>query len=162
MRAAVCILLILITTSCNKDEFTEITRQCKFTDDLITPCFSAIHKSGYDQIIIKDNKAYQEFQDSIRDEIYGLDCEAAELSPVNFSKYILIGKRTSGGGCSADFSRRIFIDTGSKTVKYQISIRYSGNCAMLISSWNWAFIPKPSDDYNFEFVVTQKQDSWKR
>lgn len=155
MRAAVCILLILITTSCDKEEFTEITRQCTFTNDLITPCFSAIHNSGYDQIIIKDNDAYQEFQDSTRDEIYGLDCVAAELTPVNFSKYILIGKRTSGGGCSADFSRRVFIDTGYKTVKYQISIRYYGNCAMLISSWNWAFIPRPSDDYNFDFVVIQ-------
>jgi len=158
----IVLLTLMLFISCDKNEdLVDITSQCKFYDDILNPCFYAIHNSDYDEIVFRNNEAYQEFQDSIRGTIAYMNCETAKLSSIDFKKYTLIGKKTSGGGCSVNYQRKIFDDKVNKIIKYKISAIYSGYCAMLISSWNWAFIPKLSDDYMVEFQITEQQESLK-
>ncbi len=157
MRNIPAVLLILILiASCDQDEkLTDITMHCEFHEDLLTPCFYGIHNFGHDEIVIRDNAAYLKFQDSIRIEIHQMNCEDEQLPTIDFERYTLIGKHTSGGGCSVKYSRRIFDDKAKNLIMYKISAKYSGNCSMGLVSWNWALIPKIPDYYIVVFEVKE-------
>jgi hypothetical protein len=133
------------------------TVNANFNVDIINdPCFYGINFYSYDEIIIYNNEDYATFEDSIKIETYGKECDTANLPPINFNKYTLLGKYTSGSGCSAYYERSIIKYPVDKTYIYTISVKYSGLCEMLIGSWNWALVPRIPYNYKITFKVNEK------
>ncbi len=83
-------------------------------------------------------------------------CEKASLPYVDFSKYTLLAKYSSGGGCEVDFNRKVVFDSVQKKVVYYIDIRYEGYCEQLAFSGNFVLVPKMPDDYAVEIKLTEK------
>jgi hypothetical protein len=67
----------------------------------------------------------------------------------------LLGKHTSGGGCHAEYIRKIYEDDCDKVITYEIIVEYSGGCDMLIGNWNWVYIPKLLVDYTVSFETLE-------
>jgi hypothetical protein len=155
MKKFFFVLLIgsMFFISCKKDEKIDLTQQCVFYDNFLGVCFNRLAALEFDQFIITDNKAYQTFADSIRDHPYNINCDTATLPTIDFTKYSLLGKKTSGGGCSATYNRLILQDNNEKKLIYKITVQYKGSCSMLLASWNWVIIPKLEKGYSVEFQV---------
>ena len=153
----VILLLIFIipVASCEKQDeiLIDITNQCSFQENILSPCFFGIDNSGYDEIVIKNNEEYRSFEDSLRINPANLDCDSAGLAPIDFVNYSLIGIRTTGGGCYAEYERHVFQNNRNNTVVYRIQTDYFGTCEKLIVNWNWAYIPKLPDNYLVEFQL---------
>jgi len=155
MKKLFFVLLIgsMFFISCKKDEKSDLTQQCVFYDNFLGVCFNRLAALAFDKIIITDNKAYQIFADSIRDHPYNTNCDTATLPIIDFTKYSLLGKHTSGGGCSATYHRQILQDNNGKKLIYRIIVHYEGTCSMNLASWNWVIIPKLENGYSVEFDV---------
>jgi hypothetical protein len=67
---------------------------------------------------------------------YNDGCDSSELPIVDFSQYTLLGAYTCGGGCSVDFTRKVFKNTSTNSIIYEVEVNYKGLCKMLIFSWN--------------------------
>ncbi|MBN2611982.1 MAG: hypothetical protein JXB00_10540 [Bacteroidales bacterium] len=154
-----CMLMILsilfVIPGCEKnDELTDITNQVEFLEpNFFGTCFSGFFDEGYSEVVIKDEASYQEFGDSVRIHPFNLNCDTAVLPSIDFSKYSLIGKLTSVGGCNAYSVRQVFRDENGKEIVYKIHVEYSGSCDMLIVSMNWALVPKIPKGFTVEFCV---------
>lgn len=146
------ILLIIVFSSCEKYE--DLTEQIEFIESsYFGTCFSGT-PSGIDtEVIIRDNKSYQEYFNQKRISPYNLDCDTAGLPNINFDKHSLIGKYTEGGGCEVSYDREILDNKWKNKIIYTITAEYSGDCYMLITNMNWALIPKLKNKYEVEFIV---------
>lgn len=79
------------------------------------------------------------------------ECENFELPSIDFSQYTLLGKYAQGGGCSIDFVRKAYKGDSNKKLIYSIRVVGKGDCLLLVTSMNWALVPKvPSDKVEFE------------
>jgi len=104
----------------------------------------------------------KEFVVNTQDEYQGLlefksfYCEGNDfvLPEINFSQNTLLGKWTSGGGCSIDFVRKVYRDDGNKRIIYLINVVNEGTCSMMGESMNWILIPKVPSGYEVEFIVS--------
>lgn len=149
-----CLISIsFLLIACEKENVTDITDRCLFHDDLLGTCFYGISSYANEEIIIKDNEAYQVFEDSIRIHPLNTNCDTASLTPIDFNVFTLLAKKTSGGGCSVIYDRKVLKDSENKKIIYKIKVQYEGPCDMLISSWNWVYIPKLEEGYSVEFQV---------
>ena len=108
---------------------------------------------GFDEMVIRDNLAYQELGEVIKTK--GI-CNADSLPDVDFSKNSLIGKYVSGGGCNVNFDCEVYDDAKTKTITYRIKTEFTGACAMFIYSWNWRLIPKIDDEYAVKFIIDKE------
>lgn len=133
-----------------KEEYIDISDQCIFNVNIGNACFRIPHGSTNDEIIIKNKFDYQDFMDSNRNR--NTQCFNAKIPYIDFSRYILIGKRTSGT-CRASYNYSVSIDTKSRKIKYTIDVDYTGSCRVMVSSWNWACIPKYLDYDSIHFEV---------
>jgi len=145
-------MLMFCLTSC-EDQMTADDEFEYLESGFMGMCFWGLYNNGYQEVIIKDEQSYQNFGDSVRIEIYNLDCSTATLPNIDFNKYFLIGKPTDGGGCSATYDRQIIVNEEDKNLIYKIDVDYSGFCAMLITNMNWVLIPYKYFDYSIEFQV---------
>lgn len=151
-------LLVLFLTvalmSCNKgSEIIDITSDCKIYDNILSTCFYGTSDPKYDEFVFRDNQEYQDFGNSVRIYPAYIDCDTARLTEIDFNKYTLMSKITSGGGCSATYVRKILKDTENKKIIYLISVDYEGDCMMAIGSRNWAYVPKIPDEYDVVILV---------
>ena len=145
-------IVVLSHSSCEDQDGTEVDVQ--FLDaSFFGSCFSGVYDKGYEEVIIMDNKTYQDFGDSIRVQFVNTDCSKVVLPEIDFSESFLIGKFTQGGGCSVRYDRKVTIDKDTKTLVYKIKADYSGNCYILFINMNWALVPKSYKDYTIEFQV---------
>ena len=143
--------LSVFAFSCNnKGDLIEITDKCDFTQSLLSVCF---YGTMEDEIDIRDSVSYRQFEDSIRIHHYNLNCDTARLPEIDFSKWMLIGKTTSGGGCSDEYKRKVYLDNENKKIIYDIRVRYRGLCKMLIMNYNFVLIPAQTSEYKVEYVV---------
>jgi len=145
------VLISFILISCDKEnERIDITDSCEFYDNILSTCFYGSSGSEYDEIVFRNNNAFQDFGNIIRIYPANVDCDTAKLPNIDFSKYSLLSKRTNGL-CSATYARKVLKDIDNKKIIYKISVTYEGSCEMLVGSRNWAIVPKIPDDYNVEF-----------
>lgn len=144
--------LTLAFTSCENQDGPTV--EVQFLDgNFFGTCFSGVYDKKYNEVIILDNQAYQDFGDSIRVHFANRDCSTATLPNIDFTKYFLLGKYTEGGGCSVKYDRQVIVNKDKRTLLYKIKVDYSGNCFKLIMNMNWALIPKTYSDYAIEFQV---------
>lgn len=142
---------LLLCTRCKKEE---ITSDVQFlTNSYFGDCFS--YPSSNDKnVVIRDKESYESYFAALRQSSSNRDCSEAMPSAIDFDKYTLIGHRTSSSGCSVEYDRTLE-QKGNKEVTYHITVTYSGLCMMLISSMNWALIPKIKDRTNVIFDVEE-------
>jgi hypothetical protein len=147
------ILVAFLLVGCNKGEIYEITDQCSFPEQFITPCFYKLGDIYKDRIVITNQDDYMTFQYKIKGNIEGYQCDTVHLPEVNFNNYSILGVVTTGGGCGAIYERKVYKDTGEKKIIYKIKVDYKGNCFIYLQSWNWVFIPKLPKGYSVDFQV---------
>jgi len=155
MKKFLSIFFLLLVFSCAKDSsIIEITGNSQFPDDLFRQCFWSQTREG-EEFVIRDNEQLLQLADTFRQASYGADCDTAQLPSIDFDKYTLIFMQTNGGGCSADFDRKVFKDEENKNIIYEISVTYQGLCEMYITNKNWALVPKVPDDYSVVFKLVE-------
>jgi hypothetical protein len=142
---------LLLFTECKKEE---ITSDVQFlTNSYFGDCFF-YSASESDEIVLRDQEEYESYFAALRQSSSNKDCSEAVPTAIDFDKYTLIGHRTSGGGCSVEYDRKVE-QKGNKEVTYHITATYSGLCMMLISDMNWALIPKIKDRTDVVFDVKE-------
>ena len=129
-------VLILAVSSCKNENVTPDTQFVENT--FFGNCFLNIPED-HDEIVICNEKEYLDHMEKRRVTGLGSDCEDAVPTDIDFKEHSLIGTFTSGG-CSATYDRNI--DQNGDEITYKIRVEYSGFCLMLVSSMNWALIPK--------------------
>ena len=143
--------LLLLCTQCKKEE---ITSDVQFlSNSYFGDCFF-YSASESDEIVLRDQEEYESYFAALRQSSSNKDCSEAVPTAIDFDKYTLIGHRTSGGGCSVEYDRKVE-QKGNKEVTYHITATYSGLCMMLISDMNWALIPKIKDRTDVVFDVKE-------
>jgi len=80
-------------------------------------------------------------------------CMDWSLPVIDFSRQVLLGKYTAGGGCEVDFGQRLYKDDMDKTYMYIIDVKEEGTCQKLVTNMNWILAPKPPEDYELKFIV---------
>jgi len=147
----VLLLVILIVPGCicNKIPYNDLNKPDS-ENSLI--CITTFYSDDREkEFIIDTQEEYQSLLDYLSPS---LSCEDFELPELDFSQQTLLGKFTSGVGCSVDFIRDICEDSLNKGVIYSINVIEEGDCEMLITSMNWILIPKVPSDYDIEFIVS--------
>ena len=152
-KVMIFLFLTAFTSSCEKRETVDLTYLCKFPENLISSCYYGISNYQNTEIVIKDAEAYHDFENAIRAQLLNTDCDTATLPYIDFSLWTLLGEKTQGGGCSAEYDRRIGENNKEKKVTYTITVVYSGQCYMLLGSWNWVLVPKLKEGYTVESRV---------
>ena len=144
-------LLVLLFTNCKKEE---ITSDVQFlTNSYFGDCFFYL-ASESDEIVLRNQDEYESYFAALRQSSHNKDCSEAMPTAIDFDRYTLIGHRTSGGGCSVEYYRKLE-RKGNKEVTYHITATYSGLCMMLISDMNWALIPKIKNRTDVIFEVEE-------
>jgi hypothetical protein len=144
----------VLSSSNMKEEYIDISDQCIFKVDIASACFQ-LFQASTNEVIIKNELEYQDFMNSNRSK-NTKDCIHAKLPYVDFNRYMLIGKKTSGTTCKATSNYFVSVDYKNRNVKYTIDLDYSGNCSMKVMSWNFACIPKVLDYYTIHFEVVER------
>ncbi|MBN2487198.1 MAG: hypothetical protein JXB34_14585 [Bacteroidales bacterium] len=120
-------------------------------------CFGGLIVNDTAGIIIRSDKQYQALGDSCRMLwLSSVMCDTATLPEIDFRKYSLIGKYTSGSGCSVTKAYSLHADTINKTYVYSIHRHYEGTCEMIHSDMNWALVPAIPQDYRVVFIVLRE------
>ncbi|MGB0850012.1 MAG: hypothetical protein ACPGTP_02090, partial [Bacteroidia bacterium] len=144
-----CFIVVLMFSSCKKESTT--TDAVYIENTYFGDCFLMIPEV-HDEIVICSEKEYLDYMDQKRVTGLGSDCEDAIPTDIDFKTHSLIGTFTSGG-CSAKYDRSIHQD--GNEITYNISVEYSGFCAMLVYSMNWALIPKLKNKEEVIFEVEE-------
>jgi len=148
------LILILIYSSCEKNnELVDITSDCEFPEIIVSSCFYGSPPPEYYELVFRDNESYREYGDIVKINPINLNCDTAQLLAIDFSKYTLLSKMIMGGGCSANFDRKVFMDVGNRKIIYQVKADFVGSCEMLITNRNWVLIPAITNNYTVEFRV---------
>lgn len=159
MRKAMLLpILFLLFTACDDKSPEDITDEVELDVDILSACFSGFDGFEYEQLVIRDAAAYQQLEEETRADIQHVNCDTASLPSIDFSRYTLIGVNTSGGGCGADYQRKVIWDEADERVTYHVSVTYSGPCYMLIGSFNWALIPALPEDFAVRFEVKESYE----
>jgi hypothetical protein len=153
------LFLFLILFSCEKEKNTSNGPNTSIEAVYLEPmyfgkCFGSLTVNDTTGVIVKTNQQYQALGDTCRMLwLSSVKCDTAKLPEIDFEKYSLIGKYTSGGGCSVTKSYNLEIDTLNYKYIYSIHLIYEGACDMYIMDMNWALVPAIPDYYQVEFRI---------
>jgi hypothetical protein len=156
MRLIFIVIGLIILSGCKKKDLEDITDDVIFPSILRNPCFDVMAKPDNEELIFRDQESFEAFTDSIRIYPFNLNCDTVTPPTIDFDSYILVGKQTSGGGCSVNYERKVYSDESNRQVIYEIKVRYKGLCDMLITSMNWALIPRVPEAYSIDFRVDER------
>lgn len=146
------VMMMFLLYSCNlSHEHTDITRYCEFPNDFPGACFFHNNDVYSEGVVVKNQEEYQAFGETIQLPI--LDCDEAELPPIDFDQFTLLAIYTAGGGCNANYKRTIIEDQSTRKIYYEIKVVYEGYCDMYISSMNYVLIPRLKNDYDVVFEM---------
>lgn len=123
----------------------------KFGSEGSLDCISTFDANNREKEFVVNTEA--EYQDLINYKSTSSRCTNFVLPAIDFSKKTLLGKYTSGGGCSIDFAKKVYKDDSNRKVKYVIDVIEQGACEKLGFSSNWILIPKIPSNYIVEFQV---------
>lgn len=112
--------------------------------------------SGADlEYIVRSQQEYQSLIDNSPD-LYPnpfLLCVDYKFPEIDFSKYTLLGRGVSAGGCDIEFERKVFRDDQNKKYIYSIKSDVEGTCEKGLFNKNWILIDKIPNDYGVDFNV---------
>ncbi len=149
------LFILVILAACTPQETEEITSDCIFNLPLDVFCFSARPDTSYNELVITNEEEYAVYLDFCRMIMSDNRCDTVTAPEFDFDSMILLGKYSEGGGCSVDYERRVLLDPAQKTLRYEITVTYYGNCLMLITNMNRVLVPRPPDHYRVEIVLNE-------
>lgn len=76
---------------------------------------------------------------------------------IDFSKFSVLGKKVSSGGCAVRYLRHVAKDVNAKKYIFIITILKCGYCKEYHQHMNWVLIPKMEDGYTLETHVQERQ-----
>jgi hypothetical protein len=133
----------------------DFTDKCVFPNNRFWPrCHWDLLQSDND-FVFRDEKSFEAFGRKVSNGTGA--CGEASLPYVDFSKYTLLAKYSSGGGCRVDYSRKVVFDSVQKKVVYYIDIEYEGYCEQLAFGGNFVLVPKIPDNYAVEIRLTEER-----
>ena len=128
-----CITLLFTLISCDKNsdnDFKVLTTDYLENKDLLNcvNCFSVTNFHACSGFVIRDDKAYKIYADSMRIHPLNSNCDTATLIKIDFTKYSLVGIMTEHGACDS-LKRDLIVDNIGKVIKYEIDIMNQINFA---------------------------------
>lgn len=123
----------------------DITEQCKFPDQRFFPQCMISSFELYDELVIKSEESFHNFFEELQEQRSW--CDVDKLPFIDFSKYILLSKWSSGGGCKTDYKYKVTLDSLNKEIVYTVSVKYEGACEKFTISNNFVLVPVVPDDY---------------
>ena len=82
-----------------------------------------------------------------------ISCSNFQLPAIDFSRYSLLGKQTTGSGCSREYIKNVYDDNLGKRALYLIRIVENGSCEPAEYKSNWVLISKIDSSYEVKFEV---------
>ncbi len=135
IASVLTLVMLLFYTSCSKWNYNEV----KNIQEVKVPCSSITEQ----QHIISDSISYYSM----------LDTNNCTPLQIDFSQKTLLGKYTSGTGCTIEFKRQLYINEKDKESLYVITLKEKGLCKKQDESMNWIIVPKISSDYKVTFKI---------
>jgi len=122
--------------------------------DNLGGCSPAINNSTNSGFVFQNIESLQQFQHSIH--LTATYCDTALITEINFDNYDLIGIQVVGI-CKLSAERQVVIDKSTKQYIYNIIIHTDQlpTCKMLVSTMNWAIVPKMPAGYSVQFNVVK-------
>ncbi len=152
MRLSLLAVTLVVATACTEcSSQHEETAFSDLTEDL--SCISPYEHNVTDEFVIRSQEEYAMLTQYLST---APDCANFTLPSIDFSEKTLLGKYTTGTGCTIDFERHVYRNDDAKTVTYVITVIEEGNCEMLGMSMNWITIPKIPQDYKVIFDVEKE------
>lgn len=101
------------------------------------------------EFVIRTDKEFADFLNTINGK--NVKCEA--YTPIDFNSFTLIGKSVlCEGSCDFAFDRNFF-KTKEGKYKYEITVKYEGNCDSKTISLNFVLVPKIESNATVDFEV---------
>ena len=157
-------IVLLIIIGCKKEEeqFTALPDIIYWTQPPLfscNTCFSILNLKPDEGFVIRTIEAYNQLADSLRIHPYNpaINCDTATMTPIDFSRFTLIGLPTSFGICDS-ISKTILTNAGQTKIAYTVHIKkYHGICgAVMVVSLNLVLIPKIRDKCTVYFKVVEE------
>ncbi len=140
--------LFLILVSCKKDDNRTLLDTTFFELD---DCFS-VNSLADQSLIITNNDDYLYFEDEIRRHFYP-SCDSVYLPDIDFTKNFFTGIYTSSAGCQVTYTRKVYYNSTQNRYDYEITRETTGDCEILVTSFNCAIIPIQSDSTRVNFII---------
>ena len=153
------VCIVAIAESCKKGCFIKndklegiIESEYEFGE-----CFSNYSPPDFNvlEFVINDDSTFQSLALELRKN-YKSECDSAVPEAIDFIKHTLLGMRTTGGGCSVDFFRKVTKDDAGKKYEYLVRVLECGICSKGFRSMNWVLVPKLPQGYSVEFEVKNR------
>jgi hypothetical protein len=165
-RLKILLVLLVIFQGCKKEHaaVTEITLNSMnvnhldalnavFLDDF-GPCFPSNIFASNQGYVFQEKDSFNRIQESVMTN--DANCDATSIPDISFQQYDLIGILTYGI-CTLTTEKQVLDDTSGKKYIYNIIVHTSQlpACKMLVSTMNWALVPKRPAGYTVQFNVVK-------
>ncbi len=158
MKLIIPFALLFVIYSCNNRTTLPEKKPCDSPSSIsgiivsafsFGDCFSDYMVENKDYVITNDSQ-YKALKIQRSDNS---SCANATYPVIDFTKYTLLGKYATGGGCSIGYARNVSRDDAAKTYTYTVHVKGCGECAMAGISNNWVLVPRLPDGYTVKFLV---------
>jgi hypothetical protein len=146
LAALAIVLLAFVFSSCNKKcsslEATnsgEVVSLYDFKECFVYATFDSI-------LVIDSDTAFDNYKKS-----HFITCKPS-LDPIDFSKHILLGFKTSTHACNAAFHRNIELDHTNKIYRFTVTIETCKGCGTPLLSTNFVIGPQIPAGYTLQFI----------
>lgn len=85
-----------------------------------------------------------------------IHCDAGALDPVDFSKNMILGFKTTTSACNAAFHRKVEIDSLQKQYRYIVEIERCNGCGTELTSSNFVIAPQLPAGFTMTFIRIEK------
>lgn len=106
-------------------------------------------------LVFTNAKQFNNYKDSVRNEINYLNIDTATIPYIDFSKYSLIGYPVNGQ-CEFEKTIKVYKDSVNNQYIYDLTIQSVGDCKKLVSSHNWVLVPALPINYKVYFDIFNK------
>ena len=143
----------LLLTFCRQEPAEENELGAIYLNDfgMCFPTFNNSENTGY---VITNNSQYQALRNSTLNHY--INCDTAQLPTIDFNIYSLLGYFTEGT-CSLNNTKEIVLDQRHRQYIYKIKVQEYGMCKMLVTTMNWALVPRLPGGYKVVFDVSEPE-----
>ena len=165
-KLKILVIFLIILQGCKKENATIsiITLESMNTShsevlnavflDNFWNCFPSSNFSSNTEFVFQTQASLEQFQQST--SLTASFCDSTSIPGINFDNYDLIGILTYGI-CRLSAERQVLADRSTRHYIYNIIIHTDQlhTCKMLVSTMNWALVPKMPAGYTVQFNVVK-------
>ena len=144
----------ILLFSCKKPETEYKLSGIAVSEANLGECFKKNY--GLSKEVISDDSTYQLLRTKLLDS--KAECQNAQLNPIDFSKYTLLGNDLCTGGeeCTKYIETKVTIDDNNMqyictiTIKGRFCLKFNKKC---IDVMLWILVPKLPSGYTVKFIA---------